>query len=731
MRYLNPFQMKTKNKIVFLFLTILVIALLALMIIWNRPKVVLHYAAWNLGTAEEPGMERKLIASFQKEHPDIKIVIEEAFVSNYDEAMKAATDKDTIPDVFMYSGNAKVAENDWCMDLTEIVKKDQDWEQIPKVLTDATYIKGKVIAIPSALYLYGYYYNRDVIEKSGFDPSKETMTLEEFVSYVKKSTNLKEGKIGLAEAGSICEWYPAALNPEMGWFSWDGGKLNLDSEEFKSAMALTRELNVEKYTFALLDESEKESLQSQGDWDAWNQGRVGFKFDGTWATSNNIKISKQIDFMGLPGGRTCIVPDFLFIAKGSKYPKEAYEFAKYMSVYSEEGFQARIEIAREFNLEISSLPMIQNQAVVDEYFSMIPMGGLKRAYQRFIAKPEDTFIEASKVIPGYQEARWMYKTRYQVSDQENATIGEVISACGLGKMEYGEIAEDMNYLANSSILIYPQQLTNEIGAETMTDTAPETTPETISDSFQMKIGDTVQKELWTQTEVFPENIDDTFVIDICLPDQLDENKKYPVVYLTDCYWRRGDYKAIKELYESGKSEEFILVGIGYPDDYDFDTIRERDLLRQPDEFLKMIMEGVLPYVEETYPIDVENRTFCGASFGGYFMIYSLLQSDGITKDMFKNYVLASPTFFESTDGKNLFEYEEEFSKRTDTLNVNIYMTVGGEESGSHFLVPIWKFVETLNERSYKGLQIEYEIYDGLDHYHVWVPSLLKGLEKFL
>ena len=725
MRFLNPFRMKTYNKNLFLAVVIIMIGLFAMIFILNRPKVVIRYAAWNLGTIEENGLERRMIEAYQREHPGVRVVIEEAFVSNYDEAMKASVENETIPDVFMYSGNATVAENNWGLDLTDIVDKDPDWEQIPKSLTDATYIKGKVIAIPSALYLYGYFYNRKVLSQAGLEKPDAQITPEEFVSYIKKSTDLKEGRIGLADAGSFCEWYPAASNQQMGWFSWDGGKLNLDSDEFKAAVNLTKELNTGKYTFALLDNADKESMQSENDWEAWNQGRVAFKFDGTWAAGYHAKLSEEIDFMGLPGEKTCVVPDFLFISKNTRYPKEAYDFAKYMSVYSEEGFQTRINIAKENNLEINSLPMIQEQKIVDEYFSMIQMEGLKNAYQRFTETPDNSYVEASKVIPGYQKARWTYETHYQRQDLQNATIGEVISICGLGEMEYDEIAKDLNYLANSNILIYPQQLTNETTTEISKGS------ETVADTIPLVIGDTVQKDLWTQTEVFPDNIDDTFVIDICLPDNLDENKKYPVVYLTDCYWRREDYKTIRDLYQSGKTEEFILVGIGYPDDYDFDTIRERDLLRRPDEFLKMIIEGVLPYVEENYPVDTENRTFCGASFGGYFMIYSLLQSDSITENVFKNYILASPTFFESTDGKNLFDFEEEFSERSDTLSANIYMTVGGDESNHYFLVPIWKFVEIIRERDYEGLQIEYEIYDGMDHYQVWVPSLLKGLEKIL
>jgi len=249
--------------------------------------------------------------------------------------------------------------------------------------------------------------------------------------------------------------------------------------------------------------------------------------------------------------------------------------------------------------------------------------------------------------------------------------------------------------------------------------------------FKLDIGVTELQGLWSQTFVYPSNIDDTFVIDVCLPSDYDASVSYPVVYLTDCYWRRGDYAAIKELYESGKTKEFILVGIGYPDDYDFDTIRQRDLLREPDKFLNMIVNGVIPYIESNYKTDQDNRTFCGASFGGYFMVYSLLQSNGLTKDIFKNYILASPTFWESTDGKLLTDYESEYAENTDTLKANVYLTVGGLEGAYDFLQPIQDFVDTVTGRNYKDFNLTYKVYEGKDHYTVWVPSLLDGLTMYL
>ncbi len=280
--------------------------------------------------------------------------------------------------------------------------------------------------------------------------------------------------------------------------------------------------------------------------------------------------------------------------------------------------------------------------------------------------------------------------------------------------------------------------TEEITEEAMKEVTEETEKtDTVQETFtgnngiEFGVGETVDKGIWTQTTIYPNNIDDTFVIDICLPDDYDESVSYPAMYLTDCYWRREDYASIKELYESGKTKEFILVGIGYPDDYDFDLIRERDLLEDPNSFLDLIVNGVLPYAESNYNIDAADRTFCGASYGGYFTLYSLFQSDGITKDVFKNYVLASAAFYEKSYKKNLAGWEEEYYERGNTeLNANVYMSVGADEEG-RFLKPFNKFVSLMEERNYSGLNLTSKIYEGKEHYTVWVPTLLDGLQMFL
>jgi hypothetical protein len=44
---------------------------------------------------------------------------------------------------------------------------------------------------------------------------------------------------------------------------------------------------------------------------------------------------------------------------------------------------------------------------------------------------------------------------------------------------------------------------------------------------------------------------------------------------------------------------------------------------------------------------------------------------------------------------------------------------------------IRNFVKKVKEREYIGLNLTYKVHEGKDHYTVWVPTLLEGIEMYL
>lgn len=419
--------------------------------------ITIKYAAWNLDALEKNSVERQMIDSFNKKHTNIKVEIDENFVKNYDDALAAAAGRRTLPDVFMYVSNPQAEANGWCSDLTDIVNKDKEWTNIPIALRKAVQIKGKIIAVPMNMYLDGYYYNEDLFKAQKVSFPNNNFSVKNFEDIVSEMTDISKGCIGLADESSIIDWYPAAVNKKLGWYTWDGGKFNLNSSEFKAGVNMAKDIFVKKLTYANLSEEEKKKLKGSTDWEAWTHGTVAMKFDGSWNSSSYSTLPFKVGFAGLPGGRSCIVPDFLFISKNSKHPKEAYEFAKFMSAYSLEGFTERMELSKKANTIVTSLPMIKDNKTIDEYFSNIKIDGLKEEYNKFEA---DNYLEGVKILPGYGEARWNYTTNIKVGNVGNAKIGDVLINTFRGSLKIEDIADQLNSYANDSIQLFPRQYDN-------------------------------------------------------------------------------------------------------------------------------------------------------------------------------------------------------------------------------------------------------------------------------
>lgn len=448
--------MYDKKKIC-LVLIVLILFLVLISCSKKHQTVVIRYAAWNLGEVSKNGLERQMIQAFMKEYPDTKVEIDESFVKNYNSAIELAGEKNSFPDVFMYAGNPQAYTNGWCMDLTEVVTKDKEWQNVPAALQESAKVKGKIVAIPTAMYFYGYFCNNNIFESSKQKQLKVGLSVGDFVKAIKQTTDINNGRIGLADESNICDWYPAAVNNQFGWYSWDGGKFNLNSKAFKAGIKLARYIDYNKLSYALLNEQEKGKLHGTNDWEAWNAGTVALKFDGTWAMNDYAKLPFDVSFAGIPGGRTCIVPDYMFISKNTRYYKEAYELIKFMSAYSLKGFSKRMELAGDNKFVVSTMPMIKDKSILDKYFSNIKIDGIREVFNRI---NNNSYVEGTKVLPGYKMARWDYKTNIAIGKTKNASIGEVITNAYRGNLKIDDVASQLNDLANTCIQIYPQQLSN-------------------------------------------------------------------------------------------------------------------------------------------------------------------------------------------------------------------------------------------------------------------------------
>lgn len=411
----------------------------------EKESVTLTYANWNLGTEAEQNLERLMIKAFEEKYPNIKIKIDESIsTKDWNGSLSAAASAGKMPDVFMLAQIPTALKNDWLLDLSDLAAKDKEFANVPNVVKESASYKGKLYAVPFAQHFLGFFVNKDLFNKANLDVPQYGMTIEQFTNAVKSVTNVKNGVAGINHPYGFPDWYPPAANKDLGWYTYSGGKYQLDGKEFISGVNLAKTMITNGYAYETLKDDQKANFKGKDPEEVWEQGGVALKWDGTWGTARMSEVLKfQWDFVGIPGGRTVVTNDFVGISKSAKHAQEAYQFAKWMS-FGKEGFLKRLEIADKQRKAVNTLPITTDKEVLDKYFALLDVPGVRKAYQNL----NNAIVEPVKIVPGFIEARWEAPTGVKIGDKANATVVQLIESGMKGEIKIEDYAKQLDQLAD-------------------------------------------------------------------------------------------------------------------------------------------------------------------------------------------------------------------------------------------------------------------------------------------
>lgn len=444
-----------KKKLSIALATVMAAAGLAALSACSEAKYDLVYASWNLSTEAVNNVERQMIKEFEKRN-NVKVKIEESIaLTGYDDSITALAAKNKLPDVYMLSNMNYGLKQRYVSDITDLIEADAsgDWDNIPKPIEEAVHYKSGIYAIPFAMHMMGYFANVTFLEENNLDSylDKE-FTYDNFYELVSTVTTTykTKGIMGLSHENTVFEWYPSSVNKDFGWFTWDGAKYNLDSQEFRDGIEKTAQLRTGGLTYESLNEDDRadffEGVTSYVD--LWNKGRLALRWGYSYEVPDMMKNSDfEIKFLGVPGGRTPVVGDYLAISNTCQNRELAYKFAKWMS-FDPAGIRQRIALEKDVT---NTMPLTTDVQLIEEYFDKFDaVDGLKQAFDTL----DNGIVESVKVIPGYNLSRWKALTGLTVTDENGQTItncemGKYLDLCWLGVEKYAEHALDVNRLANS------------------------------------------------------------------------------------------------------------------------------------------------------------------------------------------------------------------------------------------------------------------------------------------
>ena len=242
---------------------------------------------------------------------------------------------------------------------------------------------------------------------------------------------------------------------------------------------------------------------------------------------------------------------------------------------------------------------------------------------------------------------------------------------------------------------------------------------------------------------YSESVKDTFYIEVQLPGEYFSKpaKKYPVVFLVDGNFYFPMMASIFEQYEiAGLVEPAIVVGVGYKSFKAMDSLRVRDCLypkaMPSDEinaeggglnFYNYLTKELIPRIDSQYRTDSNNRALAGHSFGGYFVLYSLLNQLQAKTNTFKTFVSASPALWYN----NFYLNQLPEQLRSSEEEINLFISVGELEDSTWSVKPVIDLSAEIQRSKVKRLEFRSRVYNHLNHMDVALLSFAQGVQELM
>ena len=118
-------------------------------------------------------------------------------------------------------------------------------------------------------------------------------------------------------------------------------------------------------------------------------------------------------------------------------------------------------------------------------------------------------------------------------------------------------------------------------------------------------------------------------------------------------------------------------------------------------FYKFLVNELLPKIDAQYRTDKNSRALLGHSFGGYFVLYSLLNQLNNKTSHFKKFISASPTLWYNNFYLNQLPQQLQESNE----HLGIFMSVGQMEDSIWSVNPVKDLTTEIRKRNLKGLGI--------------------------
>jgi multiple sugar transport system substrate-binding protein len=307
-------------------------------------KVVLKYLTHSV--LEEPSRTVILegIEEFEKLHPNIKIEIEGVPNDQIQQKVVTYAKVGMLPDVvgLQAMGIEPFASEGNLLDITDKVKEDNLDKEFFN-LDAGKGLDGNIYGLP----LYGgtdaLYYNPGLFEKAGLNTNNPPKTWNELLEYAHILTNPEIGQYGMGLYGKTV--HATRVMHYMSNAGPDGGMLRLNKETGQWDILVNSPSSLKgwEYLNKLVNEGvvppNTVELTYPDLISLFSQGKLAMITTGPWGIATisaaNPDAKFKISQHPTPDGsmpKLRFAPLVTAISSNTKYPNEAYEFLKYLTI---------------------------------------------------------------------------------------------------------------------------------------------------------------------------------------------------------------------------------------------------------------------------------------------------------------------------------------------------------------------------------------------------------------
>jgi predicted alpha/beta superfamily hydrolase len=235
---------------------------------------------------------------------------------------------------------------------------------------------------------------------------------------------------------------------------------------------------------------------------------------------------------------------------------------------------------------------------------------------------------------------------------------------------------------------------------------------------------------------------------VSLPEGYDDRPgRFPVLVCLDAQWTFGTVcDSSLNLGLARLLPRVVVVGVGWSTPVAREVVRQRAAAYTPTEatippfvapdladappsgggpaFRTWLLDEALPFLEDRYRIDPDDRTFIGHSLSGLFGLYTLFTRP----DAFGRWLLASPSSW--WDDRVIFGFEERSRLEGPSLQGRVFLSVGSEESMLR-TIPMIENTQRLHARLAARQDEQFEttlaVLDGELHHSTIPAAVSRGL----